>query len=327
MTDVAPSRFRQGAWPYVFILTAAFILASNHIIGRWIEGQMPPMGIGFWRLFIATVVLLPFVGRSLWEKRSVLRERWKLFLVLAIALGPFGNASVYVAYHFTTAINGGVVSTAQPVATVLITFLLFRESITRLQTLGIVLATMGVLVIVLRGDLAMLLSLKPNIGDLIMLGAVGFAVHNSLLRKIPREFTAAEILLSIQLFAIVVMFPIYVLETIFYMPMPVTWESVGIMAWVGIVVAIFAVGFTNTSVLALGANKATIGNYIRALITAALAILILGEKLEPFHLLAFALVVAGVVLLGRGRRAKTPPAASRGLEPVMPDEKSSRMRG
>jgi len=328
MTDVAPSRFRQGAWPYVFILAAAFILASNHIIGRWIEGQMPPMGIGFWRLFIATVVLLPFVGRSLWEKRSVLRERWKLFLVLAIALGPFGNASVYVAYHFTTAINGGVVSTAQPVATVLITFLLFRESITRLQTLGIVLATMGVLVIVLRGDLAMLLSLKPNIGDLIMLGAmIGFAVHNSLLRKIPREFTAAEILLSIQLFAIVVMFPIYVLETIFYMPMPVTWESVGIMAWVGIVVAIFAVGFTNTSVLALGANKATIGNYIRALITAALAILILGETLEPFHLVAFALVVAGVLLLGRGRRVKTPPAAPQGSAPVTPGAGSSPTRG
>lgn len=328
MTDVAPSRFRQGAWPYVFLGAAAFILASNHIIGRWIEGQMPPMGIGFWRLFIATVVLLPFVGRSLWAKRAFLRERWKLFLVLAIALGPFGNASVYVAYHFTTAINGGVVSTAQPVATVLITFLVFRESITRLQALGIGLATLGVLVIVLRGDLAMLLSLEPNIGDLIMLGAmIGFAVHNSLLRTIPKEFSTAEILLSIQLFALVVMFPIYVLESIYYLPMPVTWESAAVMAWVGIVVAIFAVGFTNTSVLALGANKATIGNYIRALITAVLAVLILGETLEPFHLVAFALVVAGVVLLGRGRRATKPPAVPAGPAPVVPGEESSPSRG
>lgn len=303
MTDATDSRFRQGAWPYGLILAAAFILASNHIIGRWVQGDMPPMGIGFWRLAIATLVLLPFAGRSVWAKRGILKQHWKLFLVLAVALGPFGNAAVYVAYHFTTAINGGLVSTAQPVATVLITFLVFREAITRIQGVGIVIATVGVFVIVSRGDIAMLTALEPNIGDLIMLAAMfGFAVHNSLLRKIPGDFTTIEILLSVQCFSMLVMLPLYVTETIVFQPMPVTWEAAAVMAWVGIGVAIIAVGFTNTAVLAIGANKATISNYIRALITALLAVLILGERLELFHLAAFVLIVAGVLLLGRGRR-------------------------
>ena len=206
MSNAQDSRFRQGLWPYAMILAAAFILASNHIIGRWVQGDMPPMGIGFWRLFIATAVLMPFAGRSVWAKRGLLRQHWKLFVVMAVALGPFGNAAVYVAYHFTTAINGGVVSTAQPVATVLITFFLFRESITRVQTLGIILATVGVFVILSRGDLGVLAALKPNIGDLIMLAAMfGFAVHNSLLRKIPGDFTTLEILLSVQCVSMVVM--------------------------------------------------------------------------------------------------------------------------
>ena len=305
MSNAQEYRFRQGLWPYAMILAAAFILASNHIIGRWVQGDLPPMGIGFWRLFIATVVLLPFAGRSVWAKRGLIRQHWKLFLVMAVALGPFGNAAVYVAYHFTTAINGGVVSTAQPVATVLITFFLFRESVTRVQTLGIVLATVGVFVILSRGDLAVLATLKPNIGDLIMLAAMfGFAVHNSLLRKIPTSFKTVEILLVVQCFSMLVMLPLYVTETIVFKPMPVTWESAAVMAWVGIGVAIVAVGFTNTAVLAIGANKATISNYIRALLTALLAVLILGERLEPFHLAAFAFVVAGVVMLGRGRRAR-----------------------
>jgi drug/metabolite transporter (DMT)-like permease len=305
MSNAQEYRFRQGLWPYAMILAAAFILASNHIIGRWVQGDLPPMGIGFWRLFIATVVLLPFAGRSVWAKRSLIRQHWKLFLVMAVALGPFGNAAVYVAYHFTTAINGGVVSTAQPVATVLITFFLFRESVTRVQTLGIALATVGVFVILSRGDLAVLATLKPNIGDLIMLAAMfGFAVHNSLLRKIPTSFKTVEILLVVQCFSMLVMLPLYVTETIVFKPMPVTWESAAVMAWVGIGVAIVAVGFTNTAVLAIGANKATISNYIRALLTALLAVLILGERLEPFHLAAFAFVVAGVVMLGRGRRAR-----------------------
>lgn len=310
MTDTVPSRFRQGAWPYVLILAAAFILASNHIIGRWVQGEMPPMGIGFWRLAIATVILLPFVGRSVWEKRAVLRERWKLFLVMAIALGPFGNAAVYVAYHFTTAINGGLVSTAQPVATVLITFLVFREAISRTQAIGILVATMGVFAIIVRGDFSVLATLQPNIGDLIMLAAmIGFATHNSLLRKIPGDFSTAEILLSVQLFSVAVMLPIYILESIFFMPMPVTWEAAAVMAWIGIAVAIVAVGFTNTSVLAIGANKATMSNYIRAVLTALMAVAILGEALELFHLVAFALIVAGVLLLGSGRRMGAKPNA------------------
>ncbi len=303
MTETAPSRFRQGAWPYAFILAAAFILASNHIIGRYVQGSMPPMGVGFWRLAIATLVLLPFVGGSVWRKRDVLRRRWKLFLVMAIALGPFGNASVYVAYHFTTAINGGLVSTAQPVATVLITFLVFREAITRVQALGMLIATLGVFVIIVRGDFSILAGLEANIGDLIMLAAmIGFATHNSLLRKMPGDFSTAEILLSVQVFSLAVMLPIYILETIYFMPMPVTWEAAAVMAWIGIAVAIVAVGFTNTSILAIGANKATISNYIRAILTALMAVAILGEALQLFHLVAFVLIVAGVVLVGRGRR-------------------------
>ena len=302
MSDVYQSPLRQGVWPYGLILVSALILSSNHIIGRWVQGSMPPMGIGFWRLAIATLVLLPFVGRSLWAKRAALREHWKLFLVMGVALGPFGNAAVYVAYHFTTAINGGVVSTAQPVATVLLSFLLFRDRITRYQSIGVVIATLGVLVIISRGDLAILAMLEPNTGDLIMLAAMfGFAVHNVLLRRIPTNFSTAEILLTVQLFAMAVLLPLYAFESVTYQAMPITWEAAAIMAWVGIAVAIIAVGCTNSVVLAIGANKAVMSNYVRAVVTALLAILILGEQLEVFHLVAFALVVVGVVLLGRGR--------------------------
>jgi len=35
-----------------------------------------------------------------------------------------------------------------------------------------------------------------------------------------------------------------------------------------------------------------------------LAVLILGEQLELFHMVAFVFVVAGVLMLGRGRRAR-----------------------
>jgi len=52
----------------------------------------------------------------------------------------------------TTAINGGVVSTAQPVATVLPEYLLFSRRFHENHGLAMVVATLGVSGIISRGD-------------------------------------------------------------------------------------------------------------------------------------------------------------------------------
>jgi len=270
------------------------------------------MGLGFWRVMVATAVLLPFYWRPFFQALPLIRAHWKLLLVMGAALAPLGNAAVYLAYNFTTAINGGIVATVQPVATVVLSYFLLAEFISRAQALGIAIAASGVLVILSAGDVGVLLSFRPNIGDLIMLAAMfGFALHNVLLRRLPKGLRGPVILMSVQLFGGAVILPIYIVEMIVYKPVPLTLEAMATIAWIGVIVGVFAVGFTNSAILALGANKASMSNYIRALFTTALAILVLGEQLQAFHAIAFLLVVAGIFLMGRGRRAQPPPAALR----------------
>ena len=305
MSDAPQSRYATGAWPYAMLVAAAFILASNHILGRFVGGSLPPMGLGFWRVVLATAVLLPFFWRPLLQAWPLILSRWKLFLVMGIALAPFGNAAVYLAYNFTTAINGGIVSTVQPVATVVLSYFLLADTINRAQALGIAIAASGVLVIVSGGDLQVLLAFRPNIGDLIMLAAMfGFATHNVLLRRLPPGLSGPVILLSVQIFGAIAILPIYVVEMIVYKPVPLTGQAFATIAWIGVVVGVFAVGFTNTAILALGANKASMSNYIRAVFTTVLAILILNEQFQAFHGVAFALVAAGIFLMGRSRRPR-----------------------
>ncbi len=311
MADAPQSRYATGAWPYLLLLAASFILASNHILGRFVEGSLPPMGLGFWRVMVATAVLLPFFWRPLLQAWPLIMSRWKLFLVMGIALAPLGNASVYLAYNFTTALNGGIVSTVQPVATVVLSYFLLADTVNRAQALGIAIAASGVLFIVSTGDLQVLLAFRPNIGDLIMLAAMfAFATHNVLLRRLPPGLSGPVILLGVQIFGAAVILPIYIVEMIIYKPVPLTWQAAATIGWIGIVVAVFAVGFTNTAVLAMGANRASMANYIRAVFVTILAILILSEELQAFHAIAFVLVVAGIFLTGRGRR----------LRPVAPDK-------
>ena len=297
-----PSLFDREILAYAIIIGASLIFASNHVIARYLGGVIPPMGFVFWRMLIGAAVILPFAGWGLIAQRRLILRHWKLFALMGLLFVPIGNGGIYAAYTFTTAINGGVVSAVQPVLTVLLSALLWRDLINGKQGIGIVIAIIGVLAIIARGDPQTILSLEFNIGDLLMLGATAaVALHNVLLRRVPREISVPQLMIAIQLFGLVVATPLYILETIYIRPVPFTGEAVASLLWVGIAVTALAVALTNTAIRRLGPNKASISNYMRVLFTAVLAILLLGESFEGYHMFGLVAVIGGVFLMTRGR--------------------------
>ncbi len=297
-----PSLFDREILAYAIIIGASLIFASNHVIARYLGGVIPPMGFVFWRMLIGAAAILPFAGWGLIAQRRLILRHWKLFALMGLLFVPIGNGGIYAAYTFTTAINGGVVSAVQPVLTVLLSALLWRDLINGKQGIGIVIAIVGVLAIIARGDPQTILSLEFNIGDLLMLGATAaVALHNVLLRRVPREISVPQLMIAIQLFGLVVATPLYILETIYIRPVPFTGEAVASLLWVGIAVTALAVALTNTAIRRLGPNKASISNYMRVLFTAVLAILLLGESFEGYHMFGLVAVIGGVFLMTRGR--------------------------
>lgn len=288
------------------IVLAALIIASNHVLARYIGGVIPPFGMVFWRSAVSAVFLLPFAWSGLRQHHQLIVRHWKLFVLMGLLFVPLGNGLIYTAYTFTTAINGGVVSASQPAITVLLVWLLFRETITWKQAVGIVIAGLGVLVIITRGDPAAVLRMEFNIGDLIMLVAIAFAaLYNVLIRNIPDEIKVPELMFVVMVTGLLAALPVYILETIFILPVPVSWLSIGSFLWVGIAVTAIAVGLLNAAIRRIGANKASMSNYMRALFTALLAVVLLGEEFQTFHTIAMVLVIGGVYLMTLGRK---PPA-------------------
>jgi drug/metabolite transporter (DMT)-like permease len=301
VASIAEQRFGSGPWPWILLAASSFVLASNHVLGRYVSGDIPPMGLAFWRVIVGALVLLPFAWRDFITKWPVIKRHWKLFLAMAFVFMPMGNAAIYLAYNFTSAINGAVIATAQPALTMLLAWFVLHHPVTRLQIFGVLVAALGVLVIILRGDLTALMTLSLHGGDLIMLLAIsGFALYTVLLRRVPAEIGPILILIVVQILGAITLAPFYLIESLTYLAVPMTLESFLVILWVGTAVAVVAVGLGNISVLALGPGKASIGNYLRALFAAAMATILLGETLEMFHLVAFALVILGVLLMTLG---------------------------
>jgi drug/metabolite transporter (DMT)-like permease len=294
----------SNALPYLLIIAAALIIASNHVLARYLNGVVPPMGMVFWRMVVGALFLLPITGYGLIANRRLILRHWKLFTVMGILFVPLGNGLIYTAYLFTTAINGGVVSASQPAITALLTWLMFRDAINWKQGIGIVIAGIGVLVIITRGDPLAVLSMRMNIGDLIMLAAIAFAaLYNVLIRKVPEQIPVPQLMVVVLVTGAVITLPLYIIETIYLRPIPINLLTVGSILWVGIAVTAIAVALMSVAIRQIGANKASMSNYMRALFTALLAVVLLGEEFQTFHLIAMALVIGGVYLMTRGRRA------------------------
>ena len=173
---------------------------------------------------------MPFAVTGLITHRQLIAKHWKLFVLMGLLFVPLGNGLIYTAYTFTTAINGGVVSASQPAMTVILVWLLFRETITWKQGIGILIAGLGVLAIITRGDPLAVLRMDFNIGDLIMLVAIAFAaLYNVLLRNIPDEIKVPELMFVVMVTGSLSVLPIYVLETIYIQPVPLTWLSIAIL--------------------------------------------------------------------------------------------------
>lgn len=294
----------SNALPYLLIIAAALIIASNHVLARYLNGVVPPMGMVFWRMVVGALFLLPITGYGLIANRRLILRHWKLFTVMGILFVPLGNGLIYTAYLFTTAINGGVVSASQPAITALLTWLMFRDAINWKQGIGIVIAGIGVLVIITRGDPLAVLSMRMNIGDLIMLAAIAFAaLYNVLIRKVPEQIPVPQLMVVVLVTGAVITLPLYIIETIYLRPVPINLLTVGSILWVGIAVTAIAVALMSVAIRQIGANKASMSNYMRALFTALLAVVLLGEEFQTFHLIAMALVIGGVYLMTRGGRA------------------------
>ena len=293
---------RSNTTSYLMLVMAALIFASNHVIGRHLNEVLPPFGTAFWRFAIGAIVTLPFAGLAFIRNWYLIRAKFWFYLFLSLLFVPLGNGLIYLSYHWTTATNGGVVTTVQPAVTVILSAIIFSDLINKKQGVGLIIATIGVIVILSKGNLENLLNLQFNIGDLtLILAMFSASLYNVLLRKVPKEITIPVLLFTVQILGTLVSLPIYLVETYFFRPMPVNGEIILTLLWIGIAVTSIAVGMNNAVVRNLGANKASISNYLRSLFTALLAILLIGEIFEIYHGIAFILVISGIWLLSMGR--------------------------
>ena len=309
------NRSRQGltVLPYFLLVLTMCFWALNNIISKVAVGDMPPAALAFWSWAIGLAVLTPFALPRVLARRDLVKQHWLKIVLI-------GTLGINVFYHlflnglsYTTAINATLVLGTMPVAIVGLSWLLYRDVVSWRRAAGTAIALLGVVLVVVRGDLGVLIGLDVNIGDVLTIGAVvTWAFYTLFLRYMPEGLDPLAFLWIFALGGTVVNGVIYVSEVFAPMGFALTWEAAAMIGYVSIFPTVLAFVFYNAGVRALGPAVAGQFNYLLPILSAILAVALLGEELELYHLVGLGVILAGLYFATAPERARSHTAARSG---------------
>ena len=288
----------------LLLVLPPLLWASNAVVGRMVQGMVPPAMMNFLRWSIAFVVLVPLAGWVL-EPASDMWRAWKRFSLLGLFGIGLYNALQYLALKTSTPINVTLVGASMPVWMLLMGWLFFKVQVTPRQIVGAVLSIAGVLVVLARGDLRQLLGLRLVAGDLLMLIAtIAWSLYSWLLtlpgdaQKLRPDWSAflmAQVVFGLAWSGLFAGGEWLVSDARIHW----SWTLVAALLYVGIGPAIVALRCWGTGVQRVGPNIAAFFSNLTPLFAALLSSAFLGELPHLYHAVAFLLVVGGIVLSSR----------------------------
>jgi drug/metabolite transporter (DMT)-like permease len=269
----------------------------NYVVARTAPGIISPHVLALGRWFLAGLILA-FISRSeLWRERQSTLKVWPQYL----ALGSLGmlicGAWVYWAAETTTAINIALIYAASPVLITLGAVMGLKERFSWRQGWGVVLALLGVLHVVVKGQWAALSQVIWVLGDgLIVIAMVSWAAYALLLKKWSSPLSSTARLAATCLGGSLVLLPFALME--WWTTVHAEWS--GMATILVVVAAVFpgvgaywAYSFCQKT---LGASRVAASLYMGPLYGSLVAWLFLGESLGWHHAIGAAMILPGIYL-------------------------------
>jgi drug/metabolite transporter (DMT)-like permease len=304
----SPARRSPIAWlnnqPYFLLSLTSLFWAGNIVLARHVGSHVPPITLTTIRWFGVFLILLPFAWPHLKRDWPKLRARLPLMLVLSVTGFAFNNAISYWAMQYTQALNALLIQSAGPLFVALWALILFGVRLTAAQLAGITISLLGVLTIILRGDFAALASISFNKGDVMFAASLlSFGLYSALMTRRPRTHQMS--LISFTTFCgALMLLPFAAWEYVTGATLKFDALTLSTLAYILIFPSTLAYLFFNRGIALIGPNRAAPFFHLVPVFGSAMAILLLGEELRPFHLIGYALVLAGVVIASRQGSAK-----------------------
>lgn len=284
----------------IYILLALCVLfwASNFILGRYLHNEFEPITLAFYRWLGVFICVIPFFIIDLKTIISVIKEHFIYIFILAFFSIVCFNTLLYFGLEKTTATNALLINSVFPILVLFLSFIILKTNITKNQIAGIVLSTLGVIFIVLQGNLSKISTFSLNGGDIFILFAtLSWALYSVLLKYKPLKLSPTQFFTTMVVVGFIQLLPFYLFSTqSISMDLVVVKNHYEIIVFMVIFPSILSFLFWNKGILEIGAEKTGQFTHLMPIFGTILAFLFLDERIAFYHLIGLVLIFFGIYL-------------------------------
>ena len=290
----------------LLLVLPPLLWAGNAVVGRVVSQLVPPMTLNFLRWALAFVILLP-LAHGVFRRSGPLSvwPHWKRFALLGLLGVGCYNALQYLALKTSTPLNVTLVAASSPVWMLAIGWLFFAQRVSKRQIAGAVLSIAGVLLVLSRGQWALLTQVRLVPGDVyVLIATVAWAFYSWLLAE-PEEtpalrsnwaaFLMAQIIFGLGWSGLFAGGEWALTDA----HISWSWPLGAALLYVAIGPAVIAYRCWGIGVQRVGPAMAGFFANLTPLFAALLSAAFLGELPQLYHALAFLLIVGGIVVSSR----------------------------
>ncbi|KAB7889474.1 DMT family transporter [Poseidonibacter ostreae] len=283
---------------YVFLTLTVLFWSGNFVFGRLISTDVEPLQLAFFRWFFVALILLPYLIYRFKHIMNVLKKEYFIIILFSILGISAFNTLLYYGLQTTTATNALLINSSIPIMIIVLSAVILKTRITKLQSVGIILSTLGVFFLILKGELKNFITLEFTSGDLwILLACVTWALYTVILKYKPKELNAFDFLSITTFIGIVVLaFVFFSFGYSFELSFLEKDEVLYSFIYMVIFPSLLSFYFWNMSIVEVGANKAGQFTHLMPIFGAILAYIFLGERLELYHLVGILFIAVGIYL-------------------------------
>jgi len=285
------------AFRYLLILLAIIFWGTSFVATKTVLNEIKPVTIIILRLILASI-LLTIIALSTKRKFSInFKSHGWIFILALVAV--FHLWIQVTGLQYTTAANTGWIIGTAPIFMAILGFFFYKEKISLLQFLGILVAVVGLLLLIGKGDITNI-GLIENQGDLLVLGsAFTWGVYSMVNKKISLSYSPLMTILYLFLMMAVIIIPFNLnTETINSVInlSPISWMWIlflGIFCS-GIAYVIWAQALRDMESAKVGAFL-----YFEPLVTVIAAWFFLKEEITLLMIFSGLLITAGVFIVNK----------------------------
>ncbi len=276
-------------------IAAVVIWGTSFIATKIALDELTPLTIIFLRLILASILLFILALYSQKNFSLDIKNHGGIFILALIAV--FHLWIQVTGMQYTTAANTGWIIGTAPIFMAIVGFVVFKESLSPIRILGILLAFFGLLMLMSKGDFSSI-DLLSNKGDfLILASAFTWSIYSAVNKKISLSYSPLLTVLFLFVMMAVIISPFSINSKSIQSVVSLSPKGWIVIFFLGIFCSGIAYVLWAQALKEMDSVKVGAFLYLEPFVTVFAAWLILNEEITVIMILSGMVISIGVMLV------------------------------